>query len=304
MGWYYFVVLGPVLLGIVLSLVWWLVRGRRTRLPDGGVTAFSLAAGLLLALGAIVPRLMGTSLLPLDLPMELWLWYMDYRFAIPLVLGILGVALLAFPLRARKGRGIAELTPRTPLSYGRGRWLVAPAIVLAVTLILTFAAGAASQPDPQTGHYTMYFVDLGGERGMGTNIYGWYNSIPCLILIAVMTVFTTFTLFLVARPPLDHDQEQDVQLRIIRTRNVFAVGTGALLLHLGLILGSLAGTASLRGGFSTAEGTMSSWTEFAALEPALRIAGEAAAGLGIACWLTVALSAIPSRRKTPVAAGS
>ncbi|MHA6695560.1 hypothetical protein [Homoserinimonas sp. A520] len=297
MGWYYLMVWGSVLAGVALALVWWLISGRKTRFPGGSVAAFSLAAGLLLVLGAIAPRTLGLPLLPLELPLEFWLWYTDYRFIFPLVLAVLGTVLLAVPVRARKGRGVAELTPRTPLSFARGWWFVVPAVVLAIILALTIAAGAASQPDPETGHYTMYVVDLGGERSMGTSIYGWFSSVPALILTAVMIMVAAFTLFLIARPPLDHHQERDVHIRTLRTRNVVAVGTGALLVHLGTILGSLAGTASLRGAFSTSEGSMMSWTAFAALEPTLRVASYVAASLGIAFWVAVALSAIPNRRR-------
>ncbi|MHA6670100.1 hypothetical protein ACX3O0_14660 [Homoserinimonas sp. A447] len=297
MGWYYLMVWGSVLAGVALALVWWLILGRKTRFPGGSVAAFSLAAGILLVLGAIAPRTLGLPLLPLELPLEFWLWYTDYRFIFPLVLAVLGTVLLAVPVRARKGRGVAELTPRTPLSFARGWWFVVPAVVLAIILALTIAAGAASQPDPETGHYTMYVVDLGGERSMGTSIYGWFSSVPALILTAVMIMVAAFTLFLIARPPLDHHQERDVHIRTLRTRNVVAVGTGALLVHLGTILGSLAGTASLRGAFSTSEGSMMSWTAFAALEPTLRVASYVAASLGIAFWVAVALSAIPNRRR-------
>jgi hypothetical protein len=300
MGLYYLMVWGSVLAGVVLALLWWLIRGRSTRLMGGSVAAFTLAAGLLLVLGAVAPRTLGLPFLRLDIPLEFWRWYTDYRFIFPLVLGILGTVLLAFPVRARKGRGVADLTPRTPLSFARGQWFGVPAAVLAITLVLTVAAGAASQPDPETGHYTMYVVDLGSERTMGTTIYGWFSSVPALILTTVMIVVAALVLFLIARPPLGESQEQDIQLRIIRSHNVFTVVTGALLLHLGLILGSLAGTASLRGEFPAAEGTASSWTEFAALEPALRIASEVAAGLGIAFWLAIALSGIPSRGRSRV----
>lgn len=300
MGLYYLMVWGSTLAGVALALLWWLIQGRRTRLTSGSVAAFTLAAGLLLVFGAVAPRTLGLPFLQRYVSLEFWLWYTDYRFLFPLVLGILGMMLLAFPVRARKGRGIADLTPRTPLSFARGRWFAGPAAVIAITLVLTVAAGAASQPDPETGHYTMYVVDLGSERTMGTTIYGWFSSVPALILTAVMIVVAALVLFLIARPPLGQSREQDIQLRIIRSRNVFTVVTGALLLHLGLILGSLAGTASLRGEFPAAEGTASSWTEFAALEPALRIASEVAAGLGIAFWLAVALSAIPSGRKSRV----
>lgn len=301
----YFMVLGPVLAGIILAVVWWLLSGRKQVLPRGSISTFTVVTGLLLVLTGVVVRLLtGPLSLQLTLPSWFWEWYLSWRFTGPLVLGILGMALLAFPIRARTGSGSAELTPRTPLSFAKRWWLATPAAVIVLVLIVTVTAGSASQPDPETGHYTMYFVDLGGERGMGTNIYGWFNSVPCLILIGVMTVIAFVDLFLIARPALGHNPSRDSAIRAIRTRNVLAVATGALLVHLGLIFGSLAGTASIRSSFATSEGTVAFWTTFAALGPWLSAASSVTAALGFALWAMVALSAIPSSRLTPTAVRS
>ena len=297
----FFLILGPVLAGIILGLAWWLIWGRKKRLPGGSVGAFSLVAGLLLVFGMVGVRLMGVAPLWLpDVPNEFWRWFSDFRFAVPLALGTLGMVLLAFPVRARSGRGSAELTPRTPVSFARGWWFVTPAVVLVLILIFTVTAGAASQPDPETGHYTMYFVDLGGERGMGTSIYGWFYSVPSLIMIAIMIAIAIVNLALVARPALNGNHERDVRIRTIRTRNVLAVATGALLLHLGLIFSSLAGTSSVRSSFSAGDGTVAFWTNFAALEPVLRGASVISVVFGFAFWAAVALSAIPPRRVATV----
>ncbi|WP_300267588.1 hypothetical protein [Microbacterium sp.] len=306
MAWF-FLVWGSLIAGLVLSFVWWLIWGRRTRLSAGSVGVISLAAGLLLVGAQAVVRLMGTgatTLLPSAISREFWDWYGDHRFAVPLLLGILGMVVLAFPIRARSGRGAAEIKPRTPVSFSRRRWFITPALTLAFILVLTVIAGMASQPDSTTGEYTMYFVDLGGGRGMGTGIYGWFYSVPCLILTAVMIMVAMFDLFLIARPALNRNVARDESIRMIRTRNVLAVGTGALLMHLGVVFGSLAGTASVRSSFPTSEGSVAFWTTFAALEPALAGASSVTAAVGIAFWTSVALSAIPSRRLTSLAVES
>jgi hypothetical protein len=300
MAWLYFMVLGPVAAGIVLVVVWWLIWGRKMGLPAGTAGASALAAGLILLLVGVLVRLLGGPLaLVLHIPTELWGWYSDYRFTYPLVLGILGLVIVALPVRARSVRGTAELAPRTPWSYAKGSWFITPAVVLALIVTFTVAAGAASQPEEATGRYTVYWVDLGGERAMGTSIYGWFYSIPCLILIGVMIVIASIDLVLIARPALDPDHERDAHVRTVRTRNVVLIATGALLVHLGLIFGSLAATASVRSSFSTSDGSVAFWTPFAALQPTLVGASSVAAGLGFMLWAAVAVSAIPTRRRQP-----
>ena len=304
MAWFNFLVMGPFVAGIVLALVWRLTGGRKSGLLADGI-GVSVVAGLVLVMGGAAVRLLAGPLpLTLNLPKEFWDWYPDYGYASPMVLGIVGIVIVAFPVRARSGQGTAELAPRTPLSYARGWWFITPAAALALIITFSIAAGAASQPDEVTGRYTLYMVDLGGERAMGTTIYGWFYSVPSLILIGVMFAVAAINLVLIARPALNEDQWRDVHTRAVRTRNVIRITTGALLVHLGLIFGSLAGTASVRSSFSTSEGSVAFWTTFAALQPVLIGASAVAAALGFALWAAVALSAIPTRRRLLAAARS
>jgi len=305
MTWLYLLVFGSFVAGIILALAWWLIWGRRAGLPFGPASGFTITAGLLVLVGDIVRRLLDASmLLPFDVPRFLSDWYWDYRFTVPLLVGILSVVFLAFPVHARGGRGTAELTRRSPVSFARAKWFLAPGVLLALILLITVVAGAASEPDSVTGRYTMYSVDLGGERGMGTSIYGWFFSIPALILTGVLIVISIVGLSLIARPALAEDQERDIRVRTIRTRNIVVAGTGALLLHLGLIFSSLAGTASVRSIFPTSAGPVAFWTTFSALQPVFTAASMLCAALGIALWAAIALSAIPSRRRVPVMVGS
>jgi hypothetical protein len=230
-------------------------------------------------------------------------WYMDYRFTIPLLLGILGLALLAFPAHPRGGRGTAALSPRTPTSFGRRGWFAAPTVLVVLIVAATVIAGTASSPEPTTGRYAMYFIDI-GQYGMGTSIYGWFYSVPCLVLLGVLLAGAYLDLFLISRPALEQDHSRDVHARTVRTRNVLAIATGALLVHLGSILASLAGTASIRGQFSTGDGTVTSWTTFAALEPVFSGAGLVALALGVGLWAAVPLSAIPVRQQARIKANA
>ena len=139
---------------------------------------------------------------------------------------------------------------------------------------------------------------------MGVSIYGWFNSVPCLILMGVLIAIAILDLVLISRPALEVNQVEDVHIRSVRTRNVLLIGTGALLVHLGLIFNSLAGTASIRSSLPTSEGLVMVWTTFAALEPALRGASVVVTAFGFALWAVVALSGIPSKRLAPAAARS
>lgn len=305
MAWLMVQVFGFLLVGLCLALVWWLWSGRRNGAPDGSNRVIPALVGLLLLLGLLVQRLAGVPIiLPFDVPLEVSDWYMDYRFTTPLLLGMLGLVLLAFSGEQRRAGGAATLTRRTPVSFGRGWWFAIPAVVVALILLATVVAGMASSPDASTGRYTMYFVEIGGQRSMGTTIYGWYYSVPCLILLAILLGLAYLDLFLISRSAFARDHVRDAQARRARTRHVLAVTTGALLVHLGLILGSLAGTSTLRSEFTGEGGTVNAWTPFAALGPALSGAGFLAMAIGVAFWATVLLSAIPVRRPAEAPAAS
>lgn len=300
MFWPLFQILGPLIGGLALAITWWL-WGRQVRLAGYGNRVIALLAGLLLVFGITAERLLSESwLMPFDaslasVDMDL---YVGSRFIIPLLLGILGLILLAFPVRSRSGEGAASLSPRTPVSFGRRSWFLIPAVILMVIVVLTLIAGSAAEADPATGRYTMYFVDIGAEYGMGSNIYGWFYSVPSMILLVILVALAVLDLSRISRPALSIDHDKDVQVRTARTRNISAVTTGALLVHLGAILDSLARTASVRSQFAIEGGILSSWSPFAALEPVLFILGGVAVALGVALWATVVLSVFSTRSRT------
>lgn len=306
MVWLFFLTFGGLLAGAVLAVVWWFVRGRRDGLPSGPVAGFTLAAG---GLGLLLHTIFlavraGPLLVPIELPFGVLVFVRDARFAIPLVIGVLALVLLAFPVRPRSGGGVADLTPRGPFSCTRTWHLVVAASITGVAVLTAVLAGAASQPDPTTGRYTMYFLELGGENGMGTGIYGWFYSVPALVAIAFLMAVAVADLVLIARPALDEDRAQDIRVRTVRTRNVIAVATGALLLHLGPVFSSLAGTASLRASMATDLGRGTFWTPMAALQPVFHGAALVAETLGVMLWVGVTLTAVGVRRESLTAVSS
>ncbi len=296
---------GPFVAGLVLAIAWWLLWGRTDGQLVDALTGFTLAAASVALFGDLLVRLLNVSMwVPIDLPLGFWVWYSDYRFMIPLVFGVVGSVMLTFPIRSRRGQGTAELARRSPASFIRLRWLTTPVIALTLIILITVLTGVASQPDSEMGQYTTYWVEPGGELGFGTGIYGWFYSVPALILVGVLVALTTVNLFLIARPAVAENREQDIRERTIRTRNILSAVSGTLLLHLGIIFHSLSLTSSLRGSFPTLAGSVTITTPFSAFGPAFEGAFILCCTLGIAFWATVALSAMPSHRRARVVAQS
>ncbi|WP_010204144.1 hypothetical protein [Salinibacterium sp. PAMC 21357] len=286
-----------IIIGLALAVVWWLARGRKSRLPAGltaavTMTATSLALASILYLNAAI----GFSVLRPPLSEHLPLWVFEMRILWALAIGILAVALLAIPIGAHTPRGHASLTRRTPFSFGRRRWFAGITTIVGTIVTVSALAGAASEPDEE-GLWRNYTVDAGSSISFGTRIYGWYYSVPALILLAALIAVIIVALWLIARPSLSTNHDDDVRIRHLRTRNILAIASGALLIHLGSIFTSLSNTALLRGGADIGESGWGSWTTpFAAMQPALLYVGLAIAALGYALWFGVLLSAALTRR--------
>lgn len=298
--WFLLSIFRALLTGLVLGVAWWLWSRRAgfAGVPGRPNRILAVVAGLIPIIGIAAERSMQVpGVMPLYLATVDFDVLRGVFFALPIMLGVVSLIVLAFPTRSRGGQGAATLTPRTPASFGTRAWFITPALVLVGIVIVTVIAGLASQPDSVTGRYTMYFVELGAERGMGTSIYGWFYSVPSMILLAVLALVTLIVLWLIARPAFGPDYDKDVQERTVRTRNVLAMTTGTLLVHLGTILESLGGSAAVRSSFTADGGIVTAWTPFAALESALFLAGGIAVAVGVAAWTIVVLSAVPNRQR-------
>ncbi|GAA4418249.1 hypothetical protein GCM10023169_07590 [Georgenia halophila] len=288
---------GPALLGLLAALAVWAVRARfRSSRPvvPGGVRGWTLA-GVLLGVGIVLLQralyLPGAPLMrAVAGPVEHWF----VIFTTPLVAGLAAVALLALPVVRRSGAGSADLARRTLTSFGARWWFVTLAALVAVMTLVTVMAGSVSSPDEQ-GRYTRYLVDV-GPAGIWTSIYGWHYSVPCLVLTALLVSTALIGIQLAARPPMTPDRENDVANRRWRTRNIMAVTSGALLLHLAAVLRSLAGAAFTHGGVSTEQGWFRIGSTFAALEQPLWVAETIAELVGWLLWFTVLLAAVTALR--------
>lgn len=286
-----------MILGVVAGAAWWLIRGRTHRLPRGAVAVTTaVAAGTALLADFLARWMLGPSTMQLPRPDEVAVWLIDMRFALPLILGICAVIVLGFPLPAHTERGAADLSRRTLFSFVDRRWFGGISAIVGAIIAVTVGAGLASEPDEQ-GLWRLFVVDLGGKAVAGANIYGWFYSLPALALLVVLLLVALIVLWLIARPSIGADRIDDVWVRRLRTRNVVVVVAGALLIHLGTILSSLGGTASLSTDVSAGEfGYATLGTSFAALQPALQVTGFVVPALGYGFWIVVLLSSIPAYR--------
>lgn len=218
------------------------------------------------------------------------------QYVLPLAAGIGAVIILAFPLTTHSPRGSADLTPRNPFSFGRKLWFIGSATVVGIILVVTVLAGLRSEPDDD-GLWRSITVEF-GTYAVGSRIYGWYYSVPALALLAVLLAATVLALWLIARPALGVDHVNDVLTRRWRTRNIVAVASGALLLHLSAVFNSVAGTASFHATIPVEGDLLATFgPSFAALEPTLTVGSVAAATLGYALWVGVLLSTVGARRR-------
>jgi hypothetical protein len=290
----YVVGLIPVLVAAGIAVAFWLFQSRRAAVPDGTARTFTAAGS-----GFALLVILGYSLLTFwpfwmsSISIDTVMAVLDLRFTLPLVLGIFTLILIAVPVRGSGAYGSAELSRRTLLSFARSWWFIAFGVVFLLAVGLALAAGTASAPDDH-GRYTMYFVHVGSMTA-GSTIYGWFYSVPCLILLTVTVTVTVVDLAVISRPALALDRDKDIAIRRVRTLNVARVGTGAVLIHLAAVLHSLAATSSINAQLPTATaGRISVGTSFAALTTSLQVTSLVVTVLGLALWFSTLLSVIPA----------
>ncbi|GAA5149798.1 hypothetical protein GCM10025768_13550 [Microbacterium pseudoresistens] len=282
------IVVGPWVLALLIALMWWLLRGTRHAL-DGAARISALVA------------IAAAMAMEIVLSAQTWMYdvfdsddVIAVKHAVPLAAAMVALVIASFPM-PRAARGIADVRRRTPLSFVTPRWVIIAAIVTILVVSLTIAAGAASSPDPN-GRRTMYVIALGEVEG-GTTIYGWYYSLPSVILLAVLLVAGFLSLVLIAHPPLGVDVDRERTQRQVRSRNVLLIVTGGLTLHLSTILLSLGATAGMRLVHAADNPVpLRAQPTFAAIGPFLQYSGYAVLVIGAVLWMMVAITALPARR--------
>ncbi|GAA1737470.1 hypothetical protein [Brachybacterium phenoliresistens] len=293
----------PALVGLALAVVLvlvprtrWPVMAIRPRIRRWIVAGAGLALLVTLA-GASLPLL---PLLGIDLPEPLG--FSDAAAAqrvgilVPLVAGVLAVAVIALPAggSGSTSGGSAALSRRTPTAFVAHPWPAVVLVLVAAAAGLAVAAGLASSQDEQ-GRWAMYVVDM-GSAAIGTTIYGWYASVPALILIAVLIALAAAAIWRISRPPWGSDPVRDASARRQRSHTVLAVAAGALLLHLSKVLASLSGTAAIRGTAHSGDQFFRGGASFSAFEEPLGVLSTGAAVSGWALWGIVLLACLVSPR--------
>ncbi|MGO4856894.1 hypothetical protein [Arthrobacter sp. 2MCAF14] len=285
--------LSPLILGGVVAVGIWLATRRHG-------TSLRGRAGVLAAIGGLVPVVVSclysvlgvTPQLLAPMGLDVGMAVQKAQFVTPLAAGIIALVMLCVPGRRNPSVSAAGIARRTAFTFLSAGWTVALMAMVVVTVALSLAAGLASVPD-QAGNYALFRFQI-GTMGAGSTIYGWYYSIPAMFLLMMLIGTAWAGLALVARPPLGDAREQDAAVRRTQSRNIAALTTGAVAFHLAAILGSLAGTASVRVSFPTnTAGVVTAGSPFAALGSFLYASSFVATCLGAALCLGVALTAVP-----------
>ncbi|MCC4908887.1 hypothetical protein [Microbacterium sp. cx-59] len=295
---FYIVQFGPAVAGLIVGLVVWAIRRKAwATLPTRRRLWTAGGVGIALALWVAYSW---WSVFPFWLPSFGEDGFVVFGFlphVVPLVLCLVALAFAGVPSRVAGAKGAAQLSARNLFTFAPRPWMFLLAGVSAAIVVLTVVAGLASGPD-EDGRYLMYTVQMSTNSSAGTSIYGWFYSVPCLVLVALVVAVSLLSLWAIGRPPLAADRERDSARRGEQARVVLGVASGGLLLHLGSILNSLYGTSMLRGGLDAG---LAGWVElgtgFAAIGPALLVAGYIAIVAGLAAWWMVLLAVVIAGRR-------
>ncbi|WP_127794728.1 hypothetical protein [Agromyces sp. LHK192] len=291
---------GPVVVGLAFASLVWLLRRRSWPLLSPWCRGWT-AVGLLVVLVFAIVWNAWVTFPAGNLSVAAVSTLFDLRFAFPLVLCLVALALLLPTARNNDQRGGVELSRRTLATFVPLPWAIFTIAALTAVLAVTVLAGTMSRPD-EDGRYLIYEVDAATGASGSTTIYGWFYSVLCLVLIAVIVALVLVQLELISRPALAIDRDADITQRTARARNLLSVSAGGLLLHLGAVLLSLYGTSTVRIGFDA--GT-AGWAEvgasFADLGPLLLVASYISVATGFTLWCLVLLSVVAPASKRHMA---
>jgi uncharacterized membrane protein len=292
---------GPIVIGILLGVIVGVARRRSfEELPLPA--RISTIIGILIALACMVAYKSWGFFPPGWLPSDgedAYLTLQILRFMLPLAVCVAALVVLLVPVRTPGPRGSADLAPRTLGSFAPRPAVVFASSVVILVIVATVIAGLASSRDDE-GRFVSYGVDA-STSSASTTIYGWWFSVPCLALIALIVAIALIELAAVSRPPLAADRARDLETRTTRARSILAVVTGGLLFHFGDILQSLYAASGVRIEFEAQPGgSVVLGTSFAAIGPTLLAVSYVSVGLGFALWSGVLATTVLARSRRDV----
>jgi len=155
---------------------------------------------------------------------------------IAVAIGVLVFALLSARIVSYRGpRRSASLMPRTAWCYGPAWGFLLPLIAAGAVIAFAIAAGLASSQQPDGAFRSIR---------IGTSVTGpypgWYYGVPLIavtVLLAGVTVFALGHIASAPRSAADNDpiDELDRIVRILSTRTVMQLSSGALFLYSGCV---------------------------------------------------------------------
>lgn len=171
-------------------------------------------------------------------------WYGLPLMLAPGLAAAIGLVVFALvPTRnvtVRRRRRSADLEPRRPWSYGPAWGFRLPVIIGTAVIIFAISTGLASGADPD-GRYRVITV---GSSTAGP-YPGWYYGLPLIVMTVLLAAATLVALGRIASTARsavtdDHVEEHcddlDRVVRILATRVVMQLSSGALFLYFGGVL--------------------------------------------------------------------
>lgn len=286
------ITIGPAVLGLCAALVVRVAQRSRHVAPAGPSRAAATIAALVAIMVSAALNLWMASPVsgPLSGSLDGFRTQYMLRFLLPLVLGLLILAVSSF----RAGTDGRE-TPKADAAEHaptlvRPWWVIALSLVAAAVIVPTVVLGVNSDPD-SAGRYLLHTVQLGAASS-STTIYGWYFSLPGLLLVVAVLAVAGVVLTRLSREGRSAPTQRVRELRA-QARVVAAAAGGALLLHLSMVLTDLGEfVSSLHVEFSEGQGAMLAGDPSEPSVITLSILSLLATVLGYALWWLIVLSAV------------
>ena len=163
-------------------------------------------------------------------------WYGLPLMLAPGVAAVIGLLVFALsPTRIvtdRSRRRSADLVPRRVWTYGPAWGFLLPLCAAVAVVVFAVIAGLAASTPPD-GTFRSITI---GSRTAGP-YPGWYYGVPLIgltVLLAAATLFALGRIASAARP--EHFDELDRAVRVLATRVVMQLSSGALFLYSGGVL--------------------------------------------------------------------